>query len=215
MCSGRWRARNDAAYFVLSYYSMEMHAILFANPVILSNFANKIYISMEKEFSCISEIREIRRMKSVLSERETRLSRPMLCDYAMIPALYAWFNEIMDGDEGGQPGKAYARMKFIFIILFLYAPGALAGGKMPDGLRAAIARTIPGISPCVISNNKKTSTFYYDVYNRYKEELRDIYDKLVRRMRDCAKSEQPGACSGKGGGGRGREKDYPYLWGDY
>ena len=194
---------------------MEMHAILFANPVILSNFANKIYISMEKDFSCISEIREIRRMKSVLSERETRLSRPILCDYAMIPTLYAWFNDIMEGDEGGQLGKAYARMKFIFIILFLYAPGALAGGKMPDGLRAAIARTIPGISPCVISNNKKTSTFYYDVYNRYKEELRDIYDKLVRRMRDCAKSEQPGACSGKGGGGRGREKDYPYLWGDY
>ena len=147
---------------------------------------------MEKDFSCISEIREIRRMKSALSERETRLSRPTLRDYAMIPALYAWFNEIMDGDEGGQPGKACARMKFIFIILFLYAPGALAGGKMPDGLRAAIARTIPGISPCVISNNKKTSTFYYDVYNRYKEELLDIYGKLVCRMRDCVKSEQPG-----------------------
>ena len=82
---------------------------------------------MEKDFSCISEIREIRRMKSVLSERETRLSRPMLCDYAMIPTLYSWFNDIMEGDEGGQPGKAYARMKFIFIILFRlrrFLPGA-------------------------------------------------------------------------------------------
>lgn len=137
---------------------------------------------MEKDFSCISEIREIRRMKSALSERETRLSRPTLRDYAMIPALYAWFNEIMDGDEGGQPGKAYARMKFIFIILFLYAPGALAGGKMPDGLRKAISGLYPSLAPCVISNNKKSSLFFFELYRLYKSDIERIYEGIMRKL---------------------------------
>ena len=172
---------------------------------------------MIKEFSCISEIREIRKKKSVLSERESELSRPTLTDYSLIPVIYKWFLQIMSSrqEEIGRQ-VVFDRLKFIFIILFLYAPGSLAGGKMPDGLRVSIASTLGEVSPCVISNNKKSASFFYNIYNRYREDIEFTYNKIMGRLNDFkADKEQIAHCFNKNNMLMNEKEKMNYLWDNY
>lgn len=109
---------------------------------------------MTKEFSSIMELKAIREQKSRLSEREQELSSPVLCDTSLIPQIYFWFKEILsDADCPPNPESVTQRKKFLFIVLFLFAPSVLAGGRLPNGIRAEISGVFPDVSPCVISNN--------------------------------------------------------------
>ena len=141
---------------------------------------------MGHEFSSIFELREIYRMKDELSYKESALSKPILTDYSLLPLIYKLFSE-----ECIQERRISVtdRMKFIFITLFLYAPSSLAGRKMPDGLRAALSSLFPSLSPCVLSNNKKQTVFFYEIYKRYGEELNAAYRKIMQRLDDIEETD--------------------------
>lgn len=134
---------------------------------------------MEHEFSSIFELREIYRMKDELSYKENALSKPILTDYSLLPQIYKLFSEKCIHESRI---SVTDRMKFIFIALFLYAPSSLAGRKMPDGLRAALSSLFPSLSPCVLSNNKKQTVFFYEIYKRYGEELDAAYRKIMQGL---------------------------------
>lgn len=134
---------------------------------------------MGKEFSSIYELRDIYNKKEELSQRELLLSRPTLTDYSMLPYIYECFAGTC---QPGKPVSPADRMKFLFIALFLYAPSSLAGRKMPDGLRAALSSLFPSLSPCVLSNNKKQTVFFYEIYKRYGEELDAAYREIVQSL---------------------------------
>lgn len=118
-------------------------------------------------------------MKDELSYKESTLSKPILTDYSLLPLIYKLFSE-----ECIQERRISVtdRMKFIFITLFLYAPSSLAGRKMPDGLRTALSSLFPSLSPCVLSNNKKQTVFFYEIYKRYGEELDTAYRKIMQSL---------------------------------
>lgn len=143
---------------------------------------------MGQEFSSIYELREIYRMKEELSCRESALSKPVLTDYSMLPQIYAWFS---DAYLQGRRMSPMDRMKFIFIALFLYAPSSLAGRKMPDGLRDALSGLFPGLSPCVISNNKRQTVFFYEIYRRYGEELERLYSLIMEKIHEIPHASGP------------------------
>ena len=84
------------------------------------------------------------------------------------------------------------RMKFIFIALFLYAPSSLAGRKMPDGLRDVLSGLFPSLSPCVISNNKRQTVFFYEIYRRYGEELERLYSLIMAKIHEIPRASGPG-----------------------
>ena len=100
-------------------------------------------------FSEIAEIKSIREHKSKLSEREKELTEPILTDLDMIGMLYRWFQEIISQKEIFRSGNVTQRKKFIFIILFLYSPSTLAGGKMKNGLRDKLAEVLGFLLPAV------------------------------------------------------------------
>ena len=78
---------------------------------------------MTKEFSSIMELKSIRDQKSRLSEREQELSSPVLTDLSLIPEIYGWFKDILAGmDCPPNPESVTQRKKFLFIVLFLFAP---------------------------------------------------------------------------------------------
>ena len=86
---------------------------------------------MTKEFSSIAELKSIREQKSRLSERENELSSPILTDFSLIPELYTWFKELLAGMAcPPNPESVTQRKKFLFIVLFLFAPSVLAGGRL-------------------------------------------------------------------------------------
>lgn len=96
---------------------------------------------MTKEFSSIVELKSIREQKSRLSERENELSSPILTDFSLIPELYTWFKELLDGVVcPTNPESVTQRKKFLFIVLFLFAPACwpAAGCRTESGQRLPV-----------------------------------------------------------------------------
>lgn len=140
---------------------------------------------MTKEFSSIVELKSIREQKSRLSEREQELSSPVLTDFNLIPEVYSWFKEILS-DTGCSPNieSVTQRKKFLFIVLFLFAPSVLAGGRLPNGIRAEIAGVFPDVSPCVISNNITDVSFIYQQYKDFRQDIEYIYNQILERLKN-------------------------------
>lgn len=139
---------------------------------------------MTKEFSSIVELKSIREQKSRLSERENELSTPMLDDLLLIPELYSWFRELLAGMAcPPNPESVTQRKKFLFIVLFLFAPSVLAGGRLPNGIRAEIAGVFPDVSPCVISNNIADVSFIYQQYKDFRQDIEYLYCQIVERLK--------------------------------
>ena len=130
-------------------------------------------------FSEIAEIKSIREQKSKLSEREKELTEPILTDLDMIGMLYRWFQEIISQKEIFRSGNVTQRKKFIFIILFLYSPSTLAGGKMKNGLRNKL-----GVSAqTAISDNRNNLVFSYQLYKYFRQDVDWIYGEMMKRLK--------------------------------
>lgn len=139
---------------------------------------------MTKEFSSIVELKSIREQKSRLSEREQELSLPILTDLSLIPEIYDWFKEVLSGmDYPSNPESVTQRKKFLFIVLFLFAPSVLAGGRLPNGIRAEIAGVFPDVSPCVISNNIADVSFIYQQYKDFRQDIEYLYNQIVEILK--------------------------------
>lgn len=85
---------------------------------------------MELDFGKIARIKDIQERMSELSEEGKDLSSPLLTDIRLVGEIYDIFSGMVEN-----PASAEQRKKFIFIILYLFSPGTLAGGKMASGLR--------------------------------------------------------------------------------
>lgn len=138
---------------------------------------------MVKEFSAVSELKSIREQKSRLSEREQELSEPMLHDYSLLEEIYGWFKEVLSGvtlpPDADSPTQ---RKKFIFIVLFLYSPSTLAGGKMKVGLRNKIAE-VTGCTGTLISHNCEDVTFFYQQYKSHRQDIDYLYTEIVNQLK--------------------------------
>ena len=97
---------------------------------------------MELDFNKIIRLKKIRIEKSELSEEENALTEPVLKDKSLIHEIYKIFVEVLN-ERGCPPNidSVTQRKKFIFIILYLFSPSSLAGGKMTAGLRRDVKGT--------------------------------------------------------------------------
>lgn len=140
---------------------------------------------MGKEFSSIIELRTIREQKSRLSERENELSSPILSDIYLLSEVYSLFCDALEErDCAPKIDSVYQRKKFLFISLFLFAPSVLAGGRLPNGIRAELSKIFPDVSPCVISNNISDVVFIYQQYKDFRQDIDYLYAEIVKRLRD-------------------------------
>lgn len=132
-------------------------------------------------FSEITEIKSIREQKSKLSEREKELTEPTLTDLDMIGTLYGWFQEIISQKEMFRVGNVTQRKKFIFIILFLYSPSTLAGGKMKNGLRNKLGEVLGINAQTAISDNRNSLVFSYQLYKYFRQDVDFIYMEMMKK----------------------------------
>ena len=133
-------------------------------------------------FSNIFELKSIREQKYRLSERESEIAKPVLTDLGMIDTLYEWFKEIaLEGKELPK-GNVSQGKKFIFIILYLYSPTTLAGGKMRAGLREKLAEVFPIKEKSVVSNNTNNLVFSYQLYKYFRQDVERIYKEIILRL---------------------------------
>lgn len=135
---------------------------------------------MNDEFSIISEIKSIREDIARLSSLESELTRPTLSDLSLIPTIYDWVIEA--AKLLPKRRKSILDKEFIFIVLFLYSPGTLAGSKIKLGVRKQIADSL-GLNSCTaVSNKCDLIVFMYKTYKYFREDLSFIYSKIMENI---------------------------------
>lgn len=135
-------------------------------------------------FSKIAEIKSIREQISKLLEREAELTTPILTDLNQISVLYVWFRELLSDQAcPGRVESAHQRKKFIFIVLFLFAPSVLAGGRMPNGLRDKIAEAIDLKDITFISHNIETIVFLHQNDKYFRRDIEWMYGEIMKRVK--------------------------------
>lgn len=137
-----------------------------------------------KEFSSIAEIKNIREQKSRLSEREAELVSPILTNLESIPYIYELFKNIVRTMNIPPREKIIQRKEFLFIILFLFAPSVLAGGRIPNGVRKSLEHVFPKVKPCTISNNIADVFFLYQQYKYFRSDINIIYKEMLKRLEE-------------------------------
>lgn len=138
---------------------------------------------MLKQFSSIMELKSIKELKSELNKKEKELSTPLLTDLTIMPQIYSWFKEIIsESDFPPNPESVTQRKKFLFVILLLYAPGVLAGNRLPNGIRSALAKLFPEISPYSISHNISDISFLYQHYKIFRHDIEFVYNVIINKL---------------------------------
>lgn len=137
-----------------------------------------------KEFSSIAEIKNIREQKSRLSEREAELVSPILTNLESIPYIYELFKNIVRTMNIPSREKIIQRKEFLFIILFLFVPSVLAGGRIPNGVRKSLEHVFPKVKPCTISNNIADVFFLYQQYKYFRSDINIIYKEMLKRLEE-------------------------------
>lgn len=134
---------------------------------------------MELDFNKIERIIEIRQIKSKLSEEENSFTTPMMRNMDMVSELYNKFLTIAPTMTEDHINSVNCRKKFLFIVLYMFCPSVLAGGKMPKGLRDELSKVLGIHSKSTISDNCSDVSFLYKNYSKFKKEVNEIFRKLM------------------------------------
>lgn len=139
---------------------------------------------MELDFNKIIRLKKIRIEKSELSEEENALTALILKDKSLIHEIYKIFIELLN-ERGCPPNidSVTQRKKFIFIILYLFSPSSLAGGKMTAGLREEMSRVLGVQSKSTISDNCADVVFLYQNYGDFSGDIEYLYAEIVNRLK--------------------------------
>ncbi len=158
---------------------------------------------MEQQKAIFNISETIRNIRKARQELERAIvcyrshSRPILTDLSMIPVIYDWFCELSVESATETVRQVYGffletvsggamsverRRQFIFVILYLYAPNRLFSGKMPKGLRRAIARTLGVQSDTVVSDNANDVLKRYEIYKSWAKDVEDILCVILARL---------------------------------
>jgi len=136
---------------------------------------------MEKYFAIISELKLIRHQQKLLAKREKEVAAPRLTNLDLIPEIYRYFCQLCP-HEGERRQSVRQRKLFIFVILMLYSPAAMVGGKMPHGLRERLGDALNITARSTISNNHSDLSFLYQTYNDFREEADNLYFEVEKHL---------------------------------
>ena len=138
---------------------------------------------MSSKLSLIKELESIRKLKSQLNKRENELTRPILSDLSMVQEIYGWFVQILsERDCPPNPESVIQRKKFLFIIMAIFCPKSLVGGKLSHGVRSELAKVFPKLNPCVISHNIADVSFMFQHYRDFRQDIESIYSEILEKM---------------------------------
>lgn len=115
-----------------------------------------------------------------LREYERNATRSMVSCEMNIREVYSTYLNV--AKEYGLSDKMMLRKKFIFIAAWLYAPGVLAGDRMPRGLRQDLMSIFEINAPTAISNNFAEIFFYFRNHKSTQRELTTIANETLRRI---------------------------------
>lgn len=130
----------------------------------------------------LTTLSSIKQQQQVLEAKKRDLTTPILSDLSLIPSLYDWFVEYITPMELRPSEITRRRKQFVLIILYLYAPSALNGGRLCRGIRGTLARLFRMKTPSAISNMASDLAWQYQQYADFREETDELLVYLRKQL---------------------------------
>lgn len=132
---------------------------------------------MEQIIETIKKIEKTRTaLRQAIADNELATS-PRLKDLSLIPKIYEIFEQMK-----GKEIKVNDRKEFIFVIIYLYSPNKFFGGKMPQGLRRAIAKTTRATCASVISATCTELMVLYTAYSDFRLGVDNLMNAVLETL---------------------------------
>ncbi len=129
---------------------------------------------MEQIIETIKRIEKARTaLRQAIADNELATS-PKMKDLSLVPKIYKLFEEIK-----GANITTNNRKEFIFVIIYLYCPNKFFGGKMPQGLRRVIAKTVGVTCGSVISATCTELLILYTTYEDFRQGVDELLDDAI------------------------------------
>lgn len=134
-----------------------------------------------EETVILSEIVRLKKIEQQIRELQAvreKCLRPLVNDLEMIGRLYRF---VCCESPGDLCMSAQYKWAFTLVMLVLYAPASLNGGKMPCGFRAQLAQVLD-VFPSTISDNRNNLLFRYARYRDFRQLANRIYRLIRNRL---------------------------------
>lgn len=122
-------------------------------------------------FGSVSELKNTIQEEDDLKTRVKSLGKPILNDIKQIPLLLDKYKMMVAKDAL----SVYERKVFLFVVVSLFDPKALAGKKMKHGLREVIGASLGFVNKSTISDNMSNISDYYDQNSKFRKDAKQAY----------------------------------------
>lgn len=130
-------------------------------------------------------LQRVRRKIIELNAAMTELGEPVLDDLELLPMIYqVYLDFFRNRGQEAQATKVYNRQKLILIVLYLYSPRSLAGGKMRIGLRDKISELFGITAKTTVSDNSNTAVCHYKHYRDFRKDVDALFTAIVDALGD-------------------------------
>ncbi len=128
-------------------------------------------------------LRDIRTKCNEIERVATELSKPLLEDLSLLPVLYDAYCEVYAKRGYADAANLVVnRRKFLMVVLYMYCPSALIGGRMRPGLRQRLSEIFGINCASAISDNCAGLLSCYQHYRDFRQDVgvinRAIHHKL-------------------------------------
>ena len=135
---------------------------------------------MKEQQTTIINIKPLKQLEAIrdeigkLKRKESEIVKPITKDVRLIKDAYSLFREFIQKKRI----CGWDKTKFIFVIVYLYAPSVITGDRLPHKLRSEIA-SVTGMNPSAVSQNCKRLLFFFEKYNEFKSTCNSFMKFIV------------------------------------
>lgn len=137
---------------------------------------------MEYSFLPMIELVDVHNQICKLEKHEAKLSAPKLTKQELIPLIFEWFCELSGCNKEKGKLTIDEKMQFLIIVLSLYSPLSLSGGRVVTGIRDRVAELFGYNSPSGVSNNMRNMMYMYEHYKNFREAVNTYYSVIMKRL---------------------------------
>lgn len=106
---------------------------------------------------------------------------PKLTDLTLIPKLYDWYCECADSNKFTADVNS-RKKQFVFVVLILFSPPSIFGGKIRKSLRNALAFTFGITDGTAIYKMRDKAIAWQSTYKVFASETDKAYGHILSRL---------------------------------
>lgn len=140
--------------------------------------------AIEKMRKAQKELSDAMNAMAPIIERYNNIFRGKLSDLTKLPMLYEWYQGTTARHGFNSDARNNNHKQFVYVILMLYSPASLFGGKISRELRTEIASLLRLKSPTILYHMRDRSVVWMRTYKAFASEVNIAYEEITALLKE-------------------------------